>query len=160
MGARHAVLLTPSKSSAPRQLLSCKPLAQVSPLFATLAGTAHLFHSTPLSSSLFSYSYGLFCIQRNANSCAFNHSRTLCEKHPGWGRGGQVGILDHRRNFRLRAPQRTSPSRRYLFSSFLLSTVNFRPLHSIHGAACLSIHCFIRVSSTFRGTAPFSSTAS
>jgi hypothetical protein len=32
MGARHAVLLTPSKSSGPAQLLSCKQIVPVSPL--------------------------------------------------------------------------------------------------------------------------------
>ncbi len=38
------------------------------------------------ASSLFSYSYALFCTPQNVNAFVFKHSRTLCEKHPGWGR--------------------------------------------------------------------------
>ena len=56
-----------------------------------LQDTAHLSHSTPLSRPLFSYSYALFCTPRNTNSRLFNHSRTLCEKHPGVGGGGSLG---------------------------------------------------------------------
>src|SRR5271167_1904766 len=40
MGARQAVLLTPSKPSGPSQLLFYKQHASVSPLFATLTKTA------------------------------------------------------------------------------------------------------------------------
>ena len=37
------------------------------------------------SSSLFSYSYGLFCPLAKINSFVFMQFRTLCTKHPGWG---------------------------------------------------------------------------
>src|SRR5271154_161032 len=137
MPARHAVLLTPSKSSRPAQLLFYKYNASVSPLpatltsrpqhtentatlspflaalttsipvspvFATLTQTAgvslhlfpfwnlttrHLF--TPIRSgpfattSLFSYSYELFCTAQVHNPFVFFQIQTLCGKHGGWG---------------------------------------------------------------------------
>ncbi|SRR5216683_624690 len=42
-------------------------------------------HLQPDSSSLFSYSSGLFCTLAKINSFLFIHFRTLCTKHPGWG---------------------------------------------------------------------------
>jgi hypothetical protein len=84
MGARHAVLLTPSKSPGPIQLLPFKTLSPVSPLFATFTNSAQLHHSTSVGGPLFSYFYALSCRQRNANSRRFKHLHTL-PKTPGVG---------------------------------------------------------------------------
>ena len=89
MLARHAVLPTPSKSSASTPLLSCqrhcarKPF--VSSPFRALSESAHLHDSTTFSVPLFSYTYALFCTQQKLNSFIFMRFRTLCAKHPGWG---------------------------------------------------------------------------
>jgi hypothetical protein len=85
MPARQAVLLTPSKLAALSQLLSYKQSAAVSPLFATLTKSAYLYHSTPFSHPLFSYSYALFCPQGKVISRLFKQYRTLWQKHPGVG---------------------------------------------------------------------------
>src|SRR5713226_3407186 len=68
MRPRPAVLLTPSESVRLTQLPSCKQIASfyperrsVSPLFAALAKSAHLYHSKPLRFPLFSYTCALFC---------------------------------------------------------------------------------------------------
>src|SRR5260370_38996867 len=44
-----------------------------------------LAHLQGDSSSLFSYSYALFCPLAKINSFVFMQFRTLCTKHPGWG---------------------------------------------------------------------------
>src|SRR6266851_1346530 len=85
MRARQAVPLTPSKSVHPLGSLSYKRISAVSPLFVTLAKSAHLPHSTGFSFSLFSYTYALFCNVQKLNSFPFMRFRTLCQKHPGWG---------------------------------------------------------------------------
>src|SRR6266404_4258844 len=64
MGARQAVLLTPSKSSYPDPLPFNKHPAPVSSLFATPTKSTHLYHSTAFTHPLFSYSYALFCQNR------------------------------------------------------------------------------------------------
>ena len=51
MGARHAVLLTPSKSLHPSQLLFYKQTASISPLFATLTSRPQLTENTSTLSS-------------------------------------------------------------------------------------------------------------
>lgn len=60
------------------------------PLFSYSLALSHAKGAHPLVltkslSALFSYSYALFCHSQNANHCSFNHLRTLCAKHPGWG---------------------------------------------------------------------------
>src|SRR5579859_1295992 len=55
----------------------------------------HQYHSAPLSRPLFSYSYALFCHGQNTNSRILNHPRTLCAKHPGWGRPPARSIATH-----------------------------------------------------------------
>jgi len=83
MGARQAVLLTPSKCSGLPQLLFYKQSAPVSPLFATLRKSAHLYDSTTFSRPLFSYSYALFCTMEKRNSFISNRFHTLLQKHGG-----------------------------------------------------------------------------
>ena len=61
MASRQAVLLTPLESSRLKRLPFCKQIASVSPLFAALAKSAHLYHSIRFSCPLFSCSYALFC---------------------------------------------------------------------------------------------------
>ena len=68
-----------------RPLPFYKQSAPVSPLFASLAKSAHRVHSTPLSRPLFSTTCALFCTNENAMSFAFNRLRTLCAKHGGCG---------------------------------------------------------------------------
>src|SRR6266404_1766814 len=85
MGARQAVLLTPVKSSYPDPLPFYKHPASVSPLFATLTKSTHLYHSTAFTHPLFSYSYALFCTHQKLNSFLFNQFRTLWPKQGGWG---------------------------------------------------------------------------
>jgi len=53
----------------------------------SLTDGVHLYHSTQLSRPLFSYICALFCTPRNLNPFVFKDSRTLCEKHAGWGEG-------------------------------------------------------------------------
>jgi hypothetical protein len=73
--------------SAPRlrPLPFYKRSAPVSPLFATLAKSAHPIHSTGFSHPLFSTTCALFCANENAMSFAFSRLRTLCAKHGGCG---------------------------------------------------------------------------
>jgi len=85
MDARHAVLLTPSKSSCPTQLLFYKQNASVSPLFATLTSSSYSSHSIAFSRSLFSYSYELLRHPKIHNFFLFFRFQTPCQKHPGWG---------------------------------------------------------------------------
>ena len=87
MGARQAVLLTPSRSSYPSSLPFYKHHAPVSPLLATLTRRAELCHSTAFSCPLFSYSYALFCTPQKINSFLFNRLRTLWSKQGGAGVG-------------------------------------------------------------------------
>src|SRR5437899_1561066 len=87
LGARQAVLVTPSKSVYLLRLPSYNHIGAISPLFATLAKSAHLHHSTGFSFPFFSCTYALFCTPRKPNSFLFMRFRTLCQKHPGWGCG-------------------------------------------------------------------------
>src|SRR5436309_11644709 len=111
MASRHAVLLTPSESLGPAQLLSYKQEAPVSPLFAALAKSVHLVDTTPLSRPLFSYTCALFCTPQNLNSRLFKQFRTLRQKHPGWG-AGDVLLTSPRRTASVAHPFRgeASPS--------------------------------------------------
>src|SRR6266568_6701123 len=85
MLSRRAVLLTPLESALPRWLPFYKQNAPLSPLFATVTKSAHLYHSALFSRPLFSYSCGLFCSRAKPNSFVFKRFRTLSQKHPGWG---------------------------------------------------------------------------
>jgi hypothetical protein len=57
MGARQAVLLTPSKSSYPFARPFYKHPELASPLFVILTKSAHLYHSTAFSRPLFSLTH-------------------------------------------------------------------------------------------------------
>jgi hypothetical protein len=85
MDARYAVLLTPSKSSRPTQLLFYQQNASVSPLFAALTSSLYSSHSTAFSRPLFSYSYELFCNPQSHNSFVSLQFQTPLKKHRGWG---------------------------------------------------------------------------
>ena len=85
MRPRQVVLLNPSESVHPNQLLFYKQNAPVSPLFATLTSSVHLYHSKTFSRPLFSYSYALFCTNQKSNSLVFKRFRTLCAKQGGGG---------------------------------------------------------------------------
>src|SRR5713101_1830395 len=41
----------------------------------------------PFSFHALAHSFALFCTHQKLNSFVFNRFRTLCAKHPGWGRG-------------------------------------------------------------------------
>src|SRR6266403_517104 len=111
MLARQAVLLAPSKSSCPTQLLSRQHFVRVSPLAATLTKNAggglrggllimvnHLLETShPSFGAEFKYFVltllrtllhflALFCTQRKLNPLIFKRFRTLSQKHGGCGR--------------------------------------------------------------------------
>jgi hypothetical protein len=96
MDARHAVLLTPSKSSRSTQLLFYKQNASVSPLFATLTSSSYCSHSIAFSRPLFSYSYELFCIPQIHNSFVFFQFQTPSQKHRGYTLSSHSPLLSKR----------------------------------------------------------------
>src|SRR5712691_1407918 len=85
MLARHAVLLTPSESSAPTPLLLYKQTAPVSPLFAALTNSAYLYHSKSFSNPLFSYSYELFALSKISTLLFSSDSELFAENMGGGG---------------------------------------------------------------------------
>src|SRR6267143_781728 len=90
MLARCAVLLTHSVSVRPADLIPCKRIASVTPLFARLTKSARLHHSTVFSHPLFSYACALFCAFLHlpkAQSFVIKRFRTLCQKRRGCGGG-------------------------------------------------------------------------
>jgi hypothetical protein len=129
MPSPRAVLLPPSKSSALTQLPFYKQFAPISPLFTSLVRSAQLFHSTPFSRPLFSYSYELFCVLENLNSFISSHFQSPPTKTWGWG-PSRLKLLNHRLNF--------SPNHQKLSRSFVSTTYKlpiFYPL-SFHIHPC------------------------
>jgi hypothetical protein len=84
LAARQAVLLTPSKSLGPTQLLSCQQNAAVSPLLAALTSSSDPSHSIAFSRPLFSYSYELFCASE-ITTLLFSCKSKLFRKNIGGG---------------------------------------------------------------------------
>src|SRR5258707_8923949 len=95
MLARHAVLLTHSVSVRPADLIPCKRIASVTPLFARLTKSAHLHHSTVFSHPLFSYTCALFCTFLHllkAQSFCYQAIPHSSAKNTGvWRRGASCG---------------------------------------------------------------------
>ena len=87
MPSRQAVPLTPLGSVHPAQLPFYKHSAPVTPLFAPLAKSAHLFHSTPLTFPLFSSTCSLFCSSEKLISFVSKRLQPLFQNHPGGGWG-------------------------------------------------------------------------
>ena len=98
MLARCAVLLTHSVSVRPADLIPCKRIASVTPLFARLTKSAHLHHSTVFSHPLFSYTCALFCtflhLPKAQSFCYQAIPHSLAKKTGVWGRGASCGEVD------------------------------------------------------------------
>ena len=95
LAARQAVLLTPSKSLGPTQLLSCKQNAAVSPLLAALTSSSDPSHSIAFSRPLFSYSYELFCASEITTLLFSCKSKLLCKNTGGGVRSLHSGTTHY-----------------------------------------------------------------
>src|SRR5229473_3601262 len=98
MLARCAVLLTHSVSVRPADLIPCKRIASVTPLFVKLTRSAHLHHSTVFSYPLFSYACALFCtflhLPKTQSFCYQSIPHSLAKNRGMWGRRASCGEAD------------------------------------------------------------------